>query len=50
MQGIKVDSPALTTIWSQFFKMGFWKKKKKTAMHNYLLLVFHYFHNYYFNQ
>ena len=32
----KLIAPALTTIWSQIFKMGSWKK---TAMHNCLLLV-----------
>ena len=43
----KLIAPALTTIWSQIFKMGPWKNP---AMHNCLLLVFYYFHNYYFNQ
>ena len=49
----KLIAPALTTIWSQIFKMGSWKKKKKKQqciIAYCLLLVFYYFHNYYFNQ
>ena len=35
----KLIAPALTTIWSQTFKMGFKNKQKNPAMHNCLLLV-----------
>ena len=34
----KLIAPALTTIWSQIFKMGSWKNNNP-AMHNCLLLV-----------
>ena len=46
----KLIAPALTTIWSQIFKMGPWKKKNSNAKLLIVLLVFYYFHNYHFDQ
>ena len=46
----KLISPALTTIWSQIFKMGSYKKQQQYTIAYGLLLVFYYFHNHYFNQ
>ena len=49
----KLIAPALTTIWSQIFKMSSWKnthKKQQCIIAYCLLLVFYYIHNYYFNQ
>ena len=45
----KLIAPALTTIWSQFFKMGSWKKNSNAKL-LIVLLVFYYFHNYHFDQ
>ena len=49
MQGIKVDSSGLNNYLNQIFKMGSWKKKQCIIAYC-LLLVFYFFHNYYFNQ
>ena len=45
----KLIAPALTTIWSQIFKMGSWKKNSNAKL-LIVLLVFYYFHNYHFDQ